>query len=81
MTTKTQRQHLNDYTQAAREIELMGAAVTLLENLLMQESAQAIRVLKRGQQRALKHLDAAAAKLGAPYPGTTATPAKDPGHE
>ena len=67
MDTKKQRQHLRDYTQAHRHIETFGAAITLLENMLASEAATAIRVLKRGQQRQLKLLDAAAAKLGAPY--------------
>lgn len=67
MDTKRQRQHLRDYTQAYRDIEIFGAAITLLENLPASEAATAIRVLRRGQQRQLKSLDAAAAKLGAPY--------------
>jgi len=67
MDTKKHRQHLRDYTQAHRHIETFWAAITLLENLPASEAATAIRVLKRGQQRQLKLLDAAAAKLGAPY--------------
>lgn len=65
---KKQRAHLEAYTTAAREIELCGVAVTILENLSSPEAAQAVRVLKRGITRQLKPLDAAAAKLGAPYP-------------
>jgi hypothetical protein len=67
MDAKTQRKHLNDYTQAARNIELNEAAIKLLGDLITMEAASAIKVLKRGQQRQLKLLDAAAAKLGAPY--------------
>lgn len=67
MDPKKQRQHLRDYTTAARNIELNEAAIRVLESLITRESEAAIKVLKRGQQRQLKLLDAAAAKLGAPY--------------
>ena len=67
MDAKKQRQHLRDYTEAARNLELHGAAIRVLEGLLTPEAAAAIRVLKRGQQKQLKRLDAAAERLGAPY--------------
>lgn len=68
MSTKTQRKHLEDYTDAAREIELSGAAVSVLEGMRSAEAQRAIKLMHTVQQRRLKHLDAAAEKLGAPYP-------------
>jgi hypothetical protein len=65
---KKQREHLRAYESALRHLELHEAAIRILENLSSPESAQARRALKRGQTRQLKLLDAAAAKLGAPYP-------------
>lgn len=67
-TRKTPRQHLEAYTDAARQIELAGVAINVLEGMNSREAAAAISVLTRGQQRHLKRLDAAAAALGAPYP-------------
>ena len=67
MDQKKQRQHLRDYTQAARNIDLAGVAITVLEGMNTREALQAIKTLQRGQHRQLKLLDAAAAKLGAPY--------------
>lgn len=66
---KTQREHLHKYHRAAMCMELQEAAIVMLERVSSSEASQAIRTLKRGQQRQLKLLDAAAAKLGAPYPG------------
>lgn len=63
------RDHLNDYTDAAREIEIAGVAIKALECMRSVEAARAIKMLHVAQQRHLKRLDAAAAKLGAPYPG------------
>jgi len=67
MDQKKQRQYLRDYTTAARNIELNEAAIRVIESLITREAETAIKVLKRGQQRQLKLLDAAAEKLGAPY--------------
>ena len=67
MDAKRQRQWLMEYTKAARNLELNEAAINLIEGLGTRESGAAVKVLKRGQQRQLKLLDAAAAKLGAPY--------------
>lgn len=67
MDTKKQRQHLRDYTDAARQIELAGMAILILEGMNTKEAATAVKVLHRGQQPLLKKLDKAAEKLGAPY--------------
>lgn len=63
-----QRRILNDYTDAARQLELAGVAINVLEGMNTAEAAKAIKLLERGQQRLVVLLDAAAAKLGAPYP-------------
>lgn len=68
---KTPRAHLNDYTYAMREIELAEVAVKILEALNSIESRRAIKMLLKLQQRQVKRLDAAAAKLGAPYGSKT----------
>jgi len=67
MDQKKQRHHLAVYTLAARQIELAGVAIRVLEGMNTREAVQAIRILERGQQVQLKRLDAAAEKLGAPY--------------
>jgi hypothetical protein len=67
MDTKKQREHLRAYTLAARQIELAGVAIGVLEGMNTREASQAIKTLQRGQQRQLKLLDAAAERLGAPY--------------
>ena len=67
MDAKKRRAILNEYTDAARQIELAGAAIGVLEMMRSREATNAINSLNRGQQRHLKRLDAAAAKLGAPY--------------
>lgn len=67
MGKKTQREHLRTYTIAARQLELAGVAINVLEGMNTREAAQAIKTLQRGQQVQLKRLDDAAAKLGAPY--------------
>ena len=67
MDAKTKRKHLNDYTCAAREIELAGVAITILEGMNCREATTAINALKRRSMNRIKRLDAAAAKLGAPY--------------
>lgn len=65
---KKQRESLRAYTAAARALELHETAMAVLETAGTKEAARAIAVLRRAQQRQLKLLDAAAAKLGAPYP-------------
>jgi len=67
MDTKTKRKYLRDYTCAARNLELAGVALTILEGMNTREAASAVNALQRGQKRQLKLLDAAAAKLGVPY--------------
>lgn len=66
--TMARRQHLVDYTSAAREIELAAVAVKVLEGMRSAEALKAIALLRRCQSRQLSLLDAAAANLGAPYP-------------
>lgn len=68
MGAKTQREHLGDYTRAARQIELVHVAISVLEPLHGARVLRAIKILQQDQQASLKCLDAAAAKLGAPYP-------------
>jgi hypothetical protein len=67
MATKA-RIALREFQDAARTMELAEAAINILERLSTSEASAAIRALKRGQQKQLRLLDAAAAKLGAPYP-------------
>ncbi|MEY2875854.1 MAG: hypothetical protein RLZZ373_3225 [Pseudomonadota bacterium] len=61
-----QRKALDDHKTACRDIELTEAAITLLERVT--GSQRAVAALKRSQHRHLARLDAAAEKLGAPYP-------------
>ncbi len=65
---KKQREHLRVYTAATRAMELHEAAIRVLEGAGTTEAERAIVMLKRAQQRQLVRLDAAAARLGAPYP-------------
>ena len=67
MDQKKQREHLNDYTNAARQIELAGVAIRVLEGMNVPEALRAIKTLERSQQKQLALMDAAAEKLGAPY--------------
>jgi hypothetical protein len=62
------RNVLLDYTHECRQMDLSGAAVDILETMNTPEASAAVRALKRGQQRLLKRIDKAAAKLGCPYP-------------
>jgi ATPase subunit of ABC transporter with duplicated ATPase domains len=68
--TRRQRLLLNVYTEAARNIELTQVAIVVLEGVNTIAAQTAIRTLKGGQRKQLKLMDAAAAKLGAPYPGS-----------
>lgn len=65
---KAQRKYLNQYTAAARNIELTAVAIEVLEQVGTNEAQRAIKILKSSQGAELKKLDAAAGKLGAPYP-------------
>jgi hypothetical protein len=67
MNQRNQRKHLLDYAVAAKNLELSEVAIKVLEGVNTSESRIAIRALKRGQQKQLNLLDAAAEKLGAPY--------------
>lgn len=64
---KTKRQYLDDYSRALRDIELAGIAIDILEKVRGSQSI--VRMLKNKSISRLKRLDAAAAKLGAPYGG------------
>ena len=68
------RKILMEYASASRNIELAHAATLLLECMNAPEASKAIAILQRCQQKQLVKLDAAAKKLGAPYPGKGATP-------
>jgi hypothetical protein len=65
---KKQREHLRAYTAAARALELHEVAIIVLDGANTTEAQRAVTILKRAQQRQLRLLDAAASKLGAPYP-------------
>ena len=65
---KTPRQHLEDYTYVLRSMEIQQVAIDLLDHLGTAGSMRAVAILKRDQQVQLRKLDAAAARLGAPYP-------------
>lgn len=65
MDAKTKRKHLNDYTDACRDIELTEAAIGILESVT--GAAGVVATLRRKQRSHLRRIDAAAAKLGAPY--------------
>lgn len=65
---KTPREHLEDYTYAARALEMQELCIGILEHQGSQASMRCVDILKRDQQVQLRRLDAAAAKLGAPYP-------------
>jgi hypothetical protein len=68
---KTQRDWLDEYSKAARDIEISEAAITVLAACSHRAARVAVAALKNGQQGCLRRLDAAAARLGAPYPGST----------
>ena len=61
------RKLLNAYTDACRQIELAQVCIDVLERMRGAVATHCIHRLKAEQQRALKLLDANAAKLGAPY--------------
>lgn len=67
---KSARMALSRYSYAHRMLQLAGAAITILESMNTSEAARAIKTLQGGQQKLLKEMDAAAAKLGAPYHST-----------
>jgi len=61
-----QRKHLDDYSSAHTDLDLTDAAINLLERV--NGTARIVSLLKKSQQKHLAKLDAAAEKLGAPYP-------------
>lgn len=67
MDEKTLRKHLIEFQHAAREIELAGVCIDVLEGLRDPVGERCIKALKSSQGRQLKRLDRAAEKLGAPY--------------
>lgn len=67
MTVKERRKYLREYTNAARQIELGHACTLLLQGMSGAAPARCIKQLQHHSQQALRRLDAAAEKLGAPY--------------
>lgn len=65
MDTKETRKHLAEHARASKDIELTEAAINILERVKGCEGV--ITTLKKKQQIQLRRIDAAAAKLGAPY--------------
>lgn len=63
MDAKTRRKHLRDYSAAHRDIELTGAAITILEKV--SGAQRVIAALQKMQGKQLAAVDAAAARLGA----------------
>lgn len=74
---KRLRKILDDHSRAHAVIDRLGVVIDVLENMpASTRSSQAmaqrcIAQCKREQQVQLRKLDAAAAKLGAPYYGTS----------
>lgn len=65
MDAKTKRKHLNDYSDAHRDIELTEAAICILERVTGAQGM--VAALKKKQHGHLRRMDKAAEKLGAPY--------------
>lgn len=65
MDAKTKRRHLNEYSNALRDIELTQLAIDLMERV--GNSATIVEALKKKRHAHLRKMDSAAAKLGAPY--------------
>ena len=64
MDAQTKRQHLDDHRHAAREIELAGICIGILEIMRDPAVDRCIKALKVSQQRQLKRMEQAAEKLG-----------------
>lgn len=62
---KTQRDHLNAYSSAHRDIQLSESAIGILEGVSGCNSI--VNSLKQKQQIFLRRMDIAAEQLGAPY--------------
>ncbi|MEN9489563.1 MAG: hypothetical protein RJA63_12 [Pseudomonadota bacterium] len=62
-----QRKALCDYKEAHKDIELTGAAISLLEQV--NGMGRTVIGLKNKQHQHLARMDAAAAILGVPYEG------------
>jgi hypothetical protein len=69
MNAKAKRKHLDEFSTAFRDIEFAEACIETLERLSGATPRRCIKQLKHYQQQALRRMDAAAEKLGAPYPG------------
>lgn len=67
MSEKTRRKYLVEYTAAARQLELAGIAIDVIEKMHGATPLRIIKTLQHQMQRQLVRMDAAAAKLGAPY--------------
>lgn len=68
MSAKSKRAILLEYQEEVRNLELSEAAINLLEQVQGRAAQRCIETLKRDQCRMVRRLDAAAGKLGAPYP-------------
>ena len=60
----SKRKHLNEYTDAARQIELAQVCINVLEAMRGNTATRCIRALKAEQQSALTKMDRAAELLG-----------------
>lgn len=69
MSLTEKRRHLDDYHRASRDMELAQVCIDILEQMQDKARTKCIKELKAAQQRQLRELDAAAERLGAPYPG------------
>lgn len=67
MDAKTKRKHLDEYWNAARDIELAEVCIRILEGLRDPAGQRCIKALMDGQQRQIKRMDKAAESIGAPY--------------
>lgn len=64
-------EQLAAYTDAARHMDIQGAAIDMLETLQSTGSRRAVAALLKDQQVQLRKMDKAAESLGAPYLGKT----------
>jgi len=67
MDAKTKRKHLNDFKEAAKNIEFAEICIGFLERMPRDPAQRIIKTLKAEQKKYLTKMDYNAAKLGAPY--------------
>lgn len=78
MNAKKMRSLLNAYHEGARKMELAEACISLLEILRGEAAQRCIQEMKSVQQEALTQMDAAAERMGAPYPKAGTCPINTP---